>query len=86
MKNIFSIDLKEYVVEIECEGQACYSFKRTSLNDYVYLVNIDNNKVYELENNVLYCPSLMNILYYTSVTYENGQKINKIRIIISFNK
>ena len=95
MKSYFSIDISEYKTyvyyketnDVEYDNTNIVQFERKSMNDIVYLVNMNKDIiVYRLPNNVIYSTALLNVMYYIDTESTNEGNFNAIYIYVSFKK
>ena len=89
MKKYYNVNINNYEIDVNIdeslgEIEKIY-FKRTSLNDTVYLIKLPENlTIYDnLPGRTIYVPTSLKIMYYISV---DDNSLNVIHIYLSFNK
>ena len=85
LMNKMNIDLSKYEVIINQSYIGPIKYSSNGITVDMYYVDMSNIQLYTLDNNILYSPYSVEVMYYeSSYTNEQNNLINKINIYLSF--
>lgn len=85
LMNKMNIDLSKYEVIINKSYIGPIKYSSNGITVDMYYVDMSNIQLYTLDNNILYSPYSVEVMYYeSSYTNEQNNLINKINIYLSF--